>query len=94
MQNSIGTVAPTTDLPAGQSPAQRRPESAAAEHPPVDDVMDLRLIIEEDKASGSYVYKTINRATGEVVLQLPRDQILRLRDAVSYAAGQVIRAKA
>ncbi len=27
-------------------------------------------------------------STGEVVLQLPRDQVLRLRDAISYVAGQ------
>ena len=54
----------------------------------------MRLVIEEDKASGSYVYKTVNRRTGEVVQQLPREQILKLREALNYEAGSIVRAKA
>ena len=94
MQNSIGTVAATSDPPAGQSPPQRRESAASDRSAPAEGPADLRLIIEEDKASGSYVYKTVNRATGEIVLQLPRDDVLKLRDTVNYAAGHVIRAKA
>jgi flagellar protein FlaG len=52
---------------------------------------DLRLIIEEDQASGAFVYKTIDRRTGEVVAQFPRDQVLRLREVEDYSAGDVIR---
>lgn len=58
------------------------------------DQVDMRLIIEMDQASGSYVYKTINRLTGEVVRQLPRDEVLRLRDELQYAAGDVVSTKA
>ena len=54
----------------------------------------MRLVIEEDKASGSYVYKTIDSRTGEVLQQLPRDQVLKLRDEVAYEAGNVVRTKA
>jgi len=54
----------------------------------------MRLVIEKDEASGSYIYKTINRLTGEVVQQLPRAEVLRLRDTGQYAAGTVIRTKA
>jgi len=54
----------------------------------------MRLVIEEDKASGSYVYKTVNRLTGEVVQQLPREQVLQLREQVDYEAGHVVRTKA
>jgi flagellar protein FlaG len=70
---------------------------AKAEKPPVvtgPDPADLRLIIEEDQASGSYVYKTINRATGEVVQQFPRDDLLKLHAERQYTAGSVIRTKA
>jgi flagellar protein FlaG len=95
MQNSIGTVAATSDPPPGQSPPQRRPESAPVDRTaPVEPQVDLRLVIEEDKVSGSYIYKTVNRATGEVVLQPPRDDVLKLRDTLSYIAGDMIRAKA
>ncbi|MDB5462166.1 MAG: flaG [Phenylobacterium sp.] len=96
MDNKVATVAATPDPTFGQKPAAPRPDkgpkadSAAQSQDPVD----LRLVIEEDKASGSYIYKTIDRRTGEVVQQLPRDQILKLRDALAYEAGDVVRAKA
>jgi flagellar protein FlaG len=60
----------------------------------VSDEADLRLQIEEDQASGLYVYRTINRRTGEVVQQLPREDVLRLHDDAAYLAGGVIRTKA
>ena len=73
----------------------RRTDSAApGGSAPAEPQADLRLVIEEDTVSGSYIYKTVNRATGEVVLQLPRDDVLKLRDNASYLAGHVIRAKA
>jgi flagellar protein FlaG len=58
------------------------------------DPADLRLIIEEDKATNSYVYKTVNRLTGEVIQQLPREQVLHLREQLDYEAGDVVRTKA
>ena len=57
---------------------------------PIDDQADLRLVIEDDKAAGSYVYKTINSVTGEVVAQLPREELLRMREAADYTPGSVI----
>jgi flagellar protein FlaG len=58
------------------------------------EIADLRLVIEEDQESGSFIYKTIDRRTGEVVLQLPRTEVLRMREDRSYSAGSVIRASA
>lgn len=77
-----------TDVPA--RPAQG---GSAAEAGPATDSADLRLVIEQDQASGGYVYKTVNRLTGEVVLSLPRDDVLRLREDSHYAAGSVVRTK-
>jgi flagellar protein FlaG len=57
------------------------------------DPADLRLVIEDDEVAGSYVYKTIDRRTGKVVQQYPREQILKLREASDYTAGAVIKAK-
>jgi flagellar protein FlaG len=56
--------------------------------------VELRLVIEEDLAAASYVYKTINSRTGEVVQQYPRDEVLRMREDANYQAGGVIRTKA
>lgn len=51
---------------------------------------DYRLIIEKDQTNGSYVYKTLDRSTGEVVQQLPREEMLRLKDDPAYVSGKVI----
>ncbi|MEO8113465.1 MAG: flagellar protein FlaG [Phenylobacterium sp.] len=98
MKSKVAAFAATPDPTYGQQPppnpkpepGQEGPEDAATALDPAD----LRLIIEEDKASGTYIYKTIDRRTGEVVLQLPREQVLRLREEAEYVAGVVIRTKA
>ncbi len=51
-------------------------------------------MIEDDKAAGCFVYKVINRTTGEVVQQAPQEQIVKLREADGYLAGDVIKAQA
>ncbi|WP_421931913.1 hypothetical protein [Phenylobacterium sp.] len=55
------------------------------------DQADLRLVIEEQ--AGSYVYKTVDRRTGDIVAQYPREELLKMRDEDDYTAGTVIRAK-
>lgn len=86
--------------PVAKTPAQERIEARAAEKkaevavPQGPDEAEMRLVIEMDKASGSYVYKTINRQTGEVVSQLPRAEVLKLRNEVRYVAGDVIKTEA
>jgi flagellar protein FlaG len=54
---------------------------------------DLRLIIEEDEQSGAIVYKTLDRRTGEIVKQFPREEVLRLKDDPHYDAGDIIDSK-
>jgi flagellar protein FlaG len=96
MDSKVATVAATPDPAFGQKPPPQRPApgSAADRVAQSQDPADMRLVIEEDKASGAYVYKTINRVTGEVIQQLPREQVLQLKDQVDYVAGDVVRAKA
>ena len=47
-------------------------------------------MIEEGPQKGSFVYKTLDRVTGEVVRQLPREDVVRLMDAERYSSGAVI----
>jgi flagellar protein FlaG len=96
MDNKVAAFAATPDPTFGQKPVPQRPVSgpSADRATPGPDQADMRLVIEEDKASGSYVYKTVNRRTGEVVQQLPREQVLELKDQVAYVAGHVVRTKA
>ena len=88
--------------PVAKNPAQERIEArAAAEEkkaevavPQGPDEAEMRLVIEMDKASGLYVYKTINRLTGEVLSQLPRAEVLKLRSEPQYTAGDVFKTEA
>ena len=54
------------------------------------DPIAYRLVIEKDSVCGSFVYKTVDRATGETVTQLPSEAVLRLKDSAGYAAGSLV----
>ncbi len=98
MATEVAVTSPVSDASLGQSQQRgpegpnRGPKTYAEQN--AHDPQDLRLVIEEDKAAGCYVYKTIDRRTGVVVQQLPREQVLRLRETINYTAGDVINAKA
>ena len=53
-----------------------------------------RLVIEEGPRAGSFIYKTMDRITGEVVKQLPRERVIEMMQAVEYSTGSVIDTKA
>jgi hypothetical protein len=55
---------------------------------------DLRLLIEKDARGDYYVYKLVDRATGEVIAERPRDQVAHLADGPGYRAGAVVNTKA
>ena len=68
------------------------PSPAPIAQRPVEEPAEFRLVIEEDP-SGSFVYKTLDRRTGEVVNQFPREQVLRLKESLGYAPGRVFNGK-
>lgn len=91
METKIAAIPPAPDPALNRATVAESPAKASA--PPIatgPDPVDLRLVIEEDQATGSYVYKTVNRVTGEVLQQFPREDILKLHNAERYAAGTVI----
>lgn len=53
-----------------------------------------RLVIEEGPAAGSFVYKTLDSATGEVIRQFPREEVLRMTQSGDYSAGGLIETSA
>lgn len=55
---------------------------------------DLRLVIERDAQGAYYIYKLIDRATGAVVAERPRDEVAKLAETEGYTAGTVVRTKA
>jgi flagellar protein FlaG len=50
---------------------------------------DLRLVIEQDSKTGTYVYKTVDRRTGDILQQFPREEVLRFMQAEHYDPGEV-----
>jgi flagellar protein FlaG len=82
----MSTTAPIPSVAPDVAPVQTVKKIAA----PVEIQDDLRLVIEEDKAAGSYVYKTVDPKTGKVVSQVPREELLRMREASDYKPGSVI----
>lgn len=65
-------------------PRSPRPQVSAA---------DLRLFIRAS-SPGRYVYTIVDQATGKVISQLPRDEVLRMKLQPNYTAGAVFDGKA
>ena len=94
MKTDVGALQTVTDvsissaraIPAEPAPAPR-PQAPPA-------FADVRLVIEEDRDSGTFIYKTLDRVTGEVLLQLPRENVLKALRAGSYSAGSVVKTQA
>ncbi len=106
IRDFVASTAPATNAPdpsegvnlvsaPAEAPAVQPVEHEQA--PPVEagpQPGDLRLVIEQDGDSGEYVYKTVDRRTGETLQQFPREQILKLREEATYASGDVFDGKA
>lgn len=93
----MATISATPDATFGPPVRPVPSDAASTGRQPIDpaqDEADLRLVIEEGGSAGSYIYKTVNRVTGEVVAQFPREQVLQMRDDAEYATGSVVNAKA
>ncbi len=87
----IARIAPVAS-PSGAATSGDFDRSPASQQ--ADQAARYRLVIEEGPVAGSYVYKTLDRVTGEVVRQLPRDQVVDLMRVGNYASGSVIDTRA
>ena len=97
MQNNakIGSVTASPVLPAataGSTADGDFHDSRASEE--AERAARYRLVIEEGPQAGSFIYKTLDRITGEVIKQLPREQVVDLMQTAEYSAGSVIDTKA
>lgn len=78
-----------------QDASKAEPQTKSQAQPaPRLDFVDLRLVIEEDPNTGTFVYKSVDRRTGEVVAQVPREDVLKMHQSDAYHAGDVIQTKA
>lgn len=57
-----------------------------------NDAGRYRLTIEE--GPNGFVYKTRDRVTGEVIRQLPREDVVKMRHSPAYGPGELIKTRA
>jgi flagellar protein FlaG len=95
MSNTAPIPALNPDLATASGGAAAPGATAGTSQPPqsTPSGADLRLVIEDDKAAGSYVYITMNTVTGEVVSQVPREQLLKMRESPDYQPGSIVNAR-
>ena len=82
------TTAAVTPVLGGSSTSGDFNGSKSAQD--ADKASRYRLVIEEGPQSGSFIYKTLDRVTGEVVRQFPREQVVKMMQSERYDAGTVI----
>ena len=93
--DKIASVALSLNQSPKQQVADPPPqETVTPPAPPAPEPADYRFVIEEDAAARTYVYKTIDRSTGKVVSQYPREELLRLMEDPAYQAGSVLKTQA
>lgn len=85
---TIRVVAAVVAETSPQSGAGDNTDSRAAAD--AERLAQYRLVIEEGPRAGSFVYKTLDRETGEVVRQLPREEVVSLSRQDDYDLGAVI----
>ncbi len=89
----VANAAPSTSDPSGQDPAAGHPP-AAPRPAPLKAEDALRLVIEPTSDGDDYTYKLFDRATGALLIELPRQEAIKMSANPGYSAGQVFDAKA
>ena len=87
--NAKITPAPTAIVPVAASTAGGDFEQSQASQD-AERAARYRLVIEKGASRGSFIYKTIDPVTGEIIRQLPREEVVRLAEAAQYNAGTLI----
>ena len=66
----------------------------AVAKPDVDaEPAEQRLVIREGVEQGLFIYTVLDRASGRVMVQLPREEVAQLANRPDYTAGQVVDTK-
>jgi uncharacterized FlaG/YvyC family protein len=49
-----------------------------------------KLQIDQDKSSGTFIYRSVNPETGEIIRQWPPEKLLELRDYLREMEGMLV----
>jgi hypothetical protein len=100
MSDTVNRLGPAGDSTYGhgkrRGPSAETPGRGGSGSDPQDSPSpkDTRLIIEGGEVGESAVFTTVDSRTGAVIRKLPGEQVLRLGQAESYVAGQLIKMRA
>jgi hypothetical protein len=94
IKDSASVPDPGMDRQRRETPHESPERRAAAPTAEGYGEPDLRLVIELDETGQDYVYKLINRTTGEEVSRMTRVQVAQMGQTAAYTAGAVVRTKA
>lgn len=87
MSNHVARVA-SVPTAAIEIPVPASPHKPDARNDNIDNSR-LRLTIEATP-DGRFIYKVLDRVTGEVIRQLPREEVERLNADPTYRGGKVV----
>jgi flagellar protein FlaG len=86
----------TPPVPAATKPSPSKPpasKTGASSSSQESSDSQQRLVISEGGTTGVYVYTILDRATGQVMVQIPREEVVRIAARPDYTAGQVLDTK-
>jgi hypothetical protein len=88
--SQISPIADTAGSDAASAVGPTSPPATATNAPAHATDANQRLVIQESGELGVFVYTILDRTTGRVIVQIPRESVAEMARLSTYAAGQVI----
>ena len=91
----VGAQANPPPAPGAKPPAKTAPAAASTASSSSETSGDAaqRLVIKEGAQAGVLIYTILDRATGQVLVQIPREEVVHVATRPDYSAGRVIDTK-
>jgi hypothetical protein len=96
MIESVNAIV-STDSPAAQDasvnarPATQPATSPAPAQPTGGELKPTtRLLIDQDKTTGVFIYRIVDAINGRVLAEIPRESIDQFKDSQDYTAGDLV----
>ena len=89
MSDKVNAIGPLASVPVAGTGADD-PDSRPCPGPDRK-AAGYRLVIEPGPRPGTYVYKTVDHATGEMIRQFPREELVKLAEDPLYQTGKIAR---
>jgi flagellar protein FlaG len=91
---SASTSSSASSAPATSNASPSQDQTTSATQPPQQATSAQRLVIQAGAQTGVFVYTILDRLTGQILVQIPREEVIKLANRPDYSAGTVIDTKA